>query len=507
MYKISILIFFILVIRFSMAQKSFDEAFSPIRAELTSWDPVRGEWLASSIQAYAGHKEIPDRTFPEDFTPYEMLALVPEPKRKNIQEIITQNAPNLAAADQANWNQIQLLVNHTFCSWIHGRSYGDPHLVSFDNATYSFQTVGEFVLAKSKKHLFEIQSRQRPQNENFSLNSALAMNVGGDRLCFFGDERPDGNPRSFRLNGEPIELQGRTYYLPKGGVIRVEGKNYIVNWPSGERIVMDKRGLGANVFVNVSVSIFRCDQGIFEGLLGNANGNMEDDFNQRNASRQMPAYMAFSSFGNPAMQQVAQQAEREYLAFLAKDFADEWRVSDITSLFDYGFGQSTVSFTDRSFPRVHYTVADLSPNQQASARQRCVEMGIPNNELGGCMFDFGHLNITPNPMPTPNNPVSGAVLNKIERPRLNNNQYTYADGKEIGNGNAQPIANPTTGEGKNPVIDRPKPSKEVDYKPVNVSPKPKTPVSTSPKPSTPKPSGVPKSGGTVKPGGVKIGKG
>ena len=50
----------------------------------------------------------------------------------------------------------------------------------------------------------------------------------------------------------------------------------------------------------------------------------------------MPAYMAFSSFGNQAMQQVAQNAEREYLAFLAKDFADEWRVTTTTSLFDYG---------------------------------------------------------------------------------------------------------------------------------------------------------------------------
>ena len=484
------------------AQTSFNDAFAPIRSELTSWDPIRGEWLASSLQAFANQKDIPDRTFPEDFTPFEMFAIVPEIKRKDIQESINRSASTIASTDQTNWNQLQLLVNHSFCSWIHGRSYGDPHLVSFDNATYSFQTVGEFVLAKSKNHPFEIQSRQRPQGDNFSLNSAIAMNVGGDRLCFYGEDRPDGNPSSFRLNGAPIELQGRTYYLPKGGVIRVEGKNYIVNWPSGERVVMDKRGLGNNVFVNVNVSIFVCDQGTFEGLLGNANGNIEDDFNQRNSNRSMPAYMAFSSFGNQAMQQVAQNAEREYLAFLAKDFADEWRVTTSTSLFDYSFGQSTLSFTDRSFPRVHHTVADLTPNQQSAARQRCLDMGIPNNELGGCMFDLGHLNITPNPMPTPSNPITGVVLNKIVRPRINNNQHAFADGKEIGNGNALPIANPNNEGDKNPAIERPKPNKEIDYKPVNVSPKPKNPTSPVTKPSV-----TPKPGGGIKPGGIKVGKG
>jgi hypothetical protein len=128
-------------------------------------------------------------------------------------------------------------------------------------------------------------------------------------------------------------------------------------------------------------------------------------------------------------------------------------------------------------------------------------MGIPNNELGGCIFDMGHLNITPNPMPTPSNPTSGTILNKIERPKLNNNQHTYAEGKEIGgNGNALPIANPNNNDGAKPTSDRPKPSKELEYKPVRVSPTPKNPV--SPKPSSPV-----KPGGIVKSGGVKVGKG
>ena len=511
--KMKKILLFILCFKASSSvflQSSTNDSFESIKSELISWDPVRGEWLSSSIKAISEGKDIPDRTFPEDFTPYEMLTLVSEAKRKNILEIATRNVTSNSTINSGgnsqNWNLIQLLINHTFCSWINGRSFGDPHLISFDKANYSFQTVGEFVLSKSTKHLFEIQCRQRSQTESFSLNSAIAMNIGGDVLCFYGNEKPDENPNSFRLNGAPINLNGRTFYLPKGGVIRVEGKNYIVNWPTGERLIMDKRGAANSEFVNVSVSVFGCDNGSFIGLLGNANGNIDDDFNQNNSNRIMPAYMAFSTFGNPATQQMAQNAEKEYLAFLAKDFADEWRVTVLTTLFEYGFGKSTESYTDRSFPKVHYTVADLSTTQQTNARQRCQDMGIPANELGGCIFDLGHLNISPNPMPTPTIPTVGAVLNRIDRPRLNNNQYTFADGKEVGNSVAQPIANPNS-QGNNTVLDKPNTGKDVNFIPNNPTPKPKPTISPKTNFNIKPKGGNIKPGGTIKPGGVKIGKG
>jgi hypothetical protein len=54
-------------------------------------------------------------------------------------------------------------------------SYGDPHLITFDGYRYSFQTVGEFILAKSSDRVFEVQTRQSPVNRSLSLNSAVAM--------------------------------------------------------------------------------------------------------------------------------------------------------------------------------------------------------------------------------------------------------------------------------------------------------------------------------------------
>ncbi|MBM3185943.1 MAG: VWD domain-containing protein, partial [Bacteroidetes bacterium] len=340
-----------------------------------NWDPIRGEWLANSIVALADKKPIPDRTFPEEFTPYQMVTMIPLEQRRGISETITQgrNAGNAQNANQ--WNMAEMLFNHSFCSAIIGRSYGDPHLKSSDQATYSFQTVGEFVVAKSTKNHFEVQARQSPQDRNFSLNTAAALNVAGDRLCYYSGDKPDGNFSPWRLNGQPISLNGRTYFLPNGGTLSLNGRYYTVSWPSGENVIVESRSSQMG-FVNLTVEVFDCDRGEFEGLLGNANGNMEDDFNGRSSNRQRPIYASFSSFGNPLLQQATVAAEREYLNFLARDFAEDWRVTDQTTLFDYASGSSTASFTDRTFPIEHFTVSDLPSDRREASRRRCQEMGV-----------------------------------------------------------------------------------------------------------------------------------
>ena len=55
------------------------------------------------------------------------------------------------------------------------------------------QSVGEFVLAKSNTGYFEVQTRQKASSTDFSLNVAVAMNVGGDRFCIYGGEKPDSD--------------------------------------------------------------------------------------------------------------------------------------------------------------------------------------------------------------------------------------------------------------------------------------------------------------------------
>lgn len=423
---------FYLVVSFLAFNLTFfaqtEDAFTGLKTQLKGWDPVRGEWLANSFRSISKGEAIPDRTFPEEFTPYELLTMVPMDRRRELLTTIQSTSRNPNPTTETNWAPIEMILNHSFCERLTGRSYGDPHLNSFDKATYSFQTVGEFVLSKSNKGHFEVQTRQKPQSDNFSLNTAVAMNVGGDRLCYYAEDKPDFNNTPFRLEGQPIQLQGRTYFLPHGGTIRLEGRNYIVSWPTGETVIMDSRMSGTMQLANITVQIFACDRGDFEGLLGNANGDMNDDFNTRNATGFRPVYASFSTFGNTNLARGSEIAEKEYLAFLAKDFAEEWRVNDLTTLFDYNMGRSTLSFTDRSFPRVHYTLNDLDMGRQTNARRRCEQMGVTPEEMRGCIFDNGFLDITPNPIPTPTNPVVGRTLHDIRKPAFNTNDRTFNEG-------------------------------------------------------------------------------
>jgi hypothetical protein len=427
----------------SLSQSTFESEFANVKIELSKWDPIRGEWLANSIIALADKKSIPDRTFPEEFTPYQMATMIPLEQRRSISQTISQGRNSAKPQNANQWNIAEMIFNHSFCATMLGRSYGDPHLRSFDQATYSFQTVGEFVVAKSTKDHFEVQARQSPQDRNFSLNSAVAMNVAGDRLCYYSREKPDGNFSPWRLNGQPISLNGRTYFLPNGGTLSLNGRFYTVSWPTGENVVVESRS-GQFGFVNLTVEIFDCDGGGFEGLLGNANGIMEDDFNGRSNNRQRPVYASFSSFGNPMLQQATATAEREYLNFLTRDFAEDWRVTDQTTLFDYAIGSSTSSFTDRTFPLEHFTVSDLPNDRREASRRRCQEMGISENEMPGCIFDNGFLNLNPSPVPAANNPTRDINLVRLNKPIINNNLGVFSNNGN--NSNPLPIAEPNSKE-------------------------------------------------------------
>ena len=94
----------------------FEDQFKSVKEKLERWDPIRGNWLALSMIALSEHKNVPDRTFPEDFTPYEMLTIVPLADRRDIESMIQQNRnPNQQhrqpqhqhANQQANPNQDQ----------------------------------------------------------------------------------------------------------------------------------------------------------------------------------------------------------------------------------------------------------------------------------------------------------------------------------------------------------------------------------------------------------------
>jgi hypothetical protein len=260
------------------------------------------------------------------------------------------------------------------------------------------------------------------------------------------------------------------------------------------------RGTGTVQFLNVTVQVFDCDRSNFQGLLGNANNNINDDFNGNNNRSSAITYT--SVFGNSS---ISKHAEKEYLAFLAGSFADEWRINQATSLFDYGIGQSTLTFTDRSFPRVHYTIDDLTPEQTANARRNCEDRGILSNDLRGCIYDQGFLNIEPNRIPSNPDFTQGIELKPVLKPALHTNNFQFSDGKMPTGNNAplRPGKDDVKGDSplnkelnnelpKNPnSIPNEKPDKEPvkgNSNPINILPKVNA---NRPKESTPKPASLP----------------
>lgn len=475
---------------FAQMDSLFVQQFEPLKSQLIGWDKTRGTWLAESMQAMVSNQPIPDRYFPEDFTPKEMFAVLPQATQNNIKSSIESNKRNTTGATQRNWNRLSQFTTVAGCPPVIGRSYGDPHLRSFDGENYSLQTVGEYTLVKSASGHVNVQVRQKAEGTDISLNNAVAMSVAGDRIAFYTEDKPDGNSSTpLRVDGEAVYLENRPYFLEHGGVIRQEGKDYLVTWPTGETVRIDMRG-GDRGFMNIAVSIFPCSDN-YDGLLGNANNNRFDDFNS--------STLNFTNYGNG----MTDAMHREYLNFLARDYSERYRITQQESLFDYGFGRNTLSFTDRSFPLIHRTTADLPPNQRDRSRRECERMGFTGMELDACIYDNGFLRIPPTPAPViPVRNPNTTVLKPITQPVPNVNpggrkpQRPMVQEPKVP-GTTQPIAQPIgTRPIDEPIERKPDIPKEPSPEPARPVRKPVTPREEpreqqpirTPQPSEPRPS-------------------
>lgn len=420
----------------------FKDQFAGVRNELVGWDKVRGEWLAQSMEAMSTNQQVPDRNFPEKFTPSEMYMAMPSNVRDNVQRIVMEQTNGADSSSRQQWNVMNQFVRRPNCSPVQGRTYGDPHLTSFDGANYSFQTVGEFTLVKSQSGHMNVQVRQRAEGESVSLNSAVAMWVNGDRVCYYASTFPDGNRSTpFRVDGQAVYIENGTYYLNHGGIISATRNDYIITWPTGERVKLDRTAFGTGDFVNVAVEIYPCIDS-YSGILGNANGRQNDDFTVNGREPNGGVWG-----GND---QASQTAEREYLSFLARDFGSYWRINQPESLFDYGFGQSTATFTDIFFPSNFQTIGDLPQTDRDRARRNCERQGFTGPALNACIYDNGFLNIPPTPQPTvpvvtSREPITSPVTNPV--PNVNPSGRTPINmGSTV---NPQPPVN--TGGGTNRV--------------------------------------------------------
>jgi len=273
--------------------------------------------------------------------------------------------------------------------------FGDPHLTTTNGIHYDFQAGGEFTSLRNSDSRFELQTRQRPVSTTFtpganaytglascvSLNTAAALRLGTHRVTYQPGAGADGGSRmELRVDGSLVSLP------PQG--LNLGGGNWIARAGSGEGL--DARAAdGTRVIIT---SEFWTSQGYWylnvdvrdtparEGILGHILGS---DF--------LPRAPDGSSFGPKP----ASLSDRHML--LNKRFADAWRVTNMSSLFDYMPGTSTDNFTYRDWPPEpgQQCVIPSQKPVEPMPRERAVKLCavIKDKEVfDNCVFDAVAMN-------------------------------------------------------------------------------------------------------------------
>lgn len=278
-----------------------------------------------------------------------------------------------------------------YTNWVRGgpaTNEGDPHIRTVDGVNYDFQTAGEFVSLRSADG-FEVQTRQTAIPTTFfpganpytglatcvSVNSAVAARIGKHRVTFqprLGGV-PDPSGMELRVDGVLTALSDTGVALPRGGrVVRSAVGGMEVEFPNGALLVATPGFWSSQGKWYLNVNVYGGDA--FEGIMGPlAPGSW------------LPALPDGSSLG-PKPASLPQRYDH-----LNKKFADAWRVTDKTSLFDYAQGTSTATFTLPGWPK-DAPPCDLpkeKPAQPADlrvARKVCRPIA-DKNRRENCIFD------------------------------------------------------------------------------------------------------------------------
>ena len=241
---------------------------------------------------------------------------------------------------------------------------GKPHILTADGLIYDFNAVGEFVLAVSTQpgNSFDVQIRLQPDNgsQSASIVTQIAASVGSDRITF--DATRAG---LVWVDGSPVTLTLNTPFNLSGGQVTQKSDNvYQLSWNTGEVLTVVNEG----GYLSLSVGLGSGDgPGTIAGLMGPNMGQADD-------------------FTLPDGTVLPQPLTSNELYGL---FANAWRVPQANSLFDYGLGQSTATFTDVNFPKADITLADLPASIVAKAAQVVAAAGITDpGAAAAAEFDY-----------------------------------------------------------------------------------------------------------------------
>jgi hypothetical protein len=248
-------------------------------------------------------------------------------------------------------------------------SNGDPHLTTINNYRYDFQGAGEFTLLRSKDAGLEIQVRQEPYggngNPRVSTNTALAVKVGGHKVGVYATA--DGIQA--KLDGATLDITTTTD-LGGGARIAPYTKGLEIDFPDGTKLWAFSVGIyGVNAEISPSDSL----RSTGVGLLGTI----------------VPGGLGVPALPDGTRLPIAADRHQRNAVVYGR-YADSWRVTDATTLFEYDAGKTTATYTQKGFPAdtADFTFSDLTAEQRAAGGTACA--AITDQQLNdSCVFDVG----------------------------------------------------------------------------------------------------------------------
>lgn len=265
---------------------------------------------------------------------------------------------------------------------------GDPHMTTVDGIHYDFQSAGEFVSLRGDG--LEIQTRQTPIATTFnpgpnpytglatcvSLNSAVAARVGTHRVSYQPNISgvPDPSGLQLRVDGTLTTLGAQGLDLGSGGRIVKSGVGggIEIDFPNGTTLIVTPGWWASQSKWYLNVNAYHTPA--TEGTLGAlARGSW------------LPALPDGTSLGpKPA-------GLHDRYVHLNEKFANAWRVTDKSSLFDYAPGTSTKTFTVPSWPleKPPCTIPAETPAKpfNPQAAQKLCRAIASKNRRADCVFD------------------------------------------------------------------------------------------------------------------------
>jgi hypothetical protein len=243
---------------------------------------------------------------------------------------------------------------------------GCPHFTTFDGQEFDFQGAGEFVLTRSTLpgDTFQVQARIEPEgsvDSSVSIITQIAVAVGSQRVTFAASR-----PQVVWLDGAPAAISPTSPILTLAGgtVTEISENQYRVALDTGEVVTVAPFGDGMGLSIALGANQ---GAGSVQGFLGADDGTAN----------------TFELPDGTVLAQPLTQAQ------LYQTYADAWRVTDATSLLDYGAGQDTATFTNTTYPREILTLADLPSDLVAAAAAVVAAAGITDPVLAAdAEFDY-----------------------------------------------------------------------------------------------------------------------